>query len=184
MKPETQYKLLVKVASADRAAGILARIAGAQQVKQAAQQKKAVDASTLINAGAGVAGGALGAGAGYALSGLSPAMKKKKLYRILAALAGGAAGAGAGVAAGVYGQKGMKALKGLKEDAGVWRDLQRLGNDFQIGQDATGLFRRDPENGEVVYGDPTLRKLQDALNVRNNKIRVENDIYNSQPHNG
>ena len=75
-------------------------------------------------------------------------------------------------------------LKGLKEDAGVWRDLQRLGNDFQIGQDATGLFRRDPENGEVVYGDPTLRKLQDALNVRNNKIRVENDIYNSQPHNG
>ena len=44
MKPETQYKLLVKVASADRAAGILARIAGAQQVKQAAQQKKAVDA--------------------------------------------------------------------------------------------------------------------------------------------
>lgn len=191
MKPETQYKLLVKVASADRAAGILARIAGAQQVKQAAQQakqaaqqKKAVDASTLINAGAGVAGGALGAGAGYALSGLSPAMKKKKLYRILAALAGGAAGAGAGVAGGIYGQKGMKALNGLKQDAAVWRELQQLGNDYQIGQDDLGYYTRDPETGTRTYSKGNaLGKLQDALNVRNNKVHVENDYWNSVPHN-
>lgn len=122
MKPETQYKLLVKVASADRAAGILARIAGAQQVKTA------VDASTLINAGAGLGGAALGAGAGYALSGLSPAMKKKKLYRILAALGGGAAGG----AAGYFGASGIQGARAKQKyiarngiEPGFFEDMKK-----------------------------------------------------------
>lgn len=153
MKPETQYKLLVKVASADRAAGILARIAGAQQVKQAAmapqrtaQTKKAgigdyvsdrvwnnvwdkvpLEKQDTARKALSIGGGALaglGAGAGvYALTGLSPAMKKKKLYRILAAL-----GAGAGVGTGA----GFALNKGLAQNAKNYNDW----NDQALTADA------------------------------------------------
>lgn len=155
MKPETQYKLLVKVASADRAAGILARIAGAQQVKQAAQQKKAGigdyvsdrvwnnvwnkvplenqdKARKILSAGGGALAG-LGAGAGvYALTGLSPAMKKKKLYRILAAL-----GVGAGVGTGA----GFALNKGLAQNAKNYNDWndQALLEDARTNWDAGNI---------------------------------------------
>ena len=186
MKPETQYKLLVKVASADRAAGILARIAGAQQVKTAGQRKMAINineanarlaakraaapaeepveaapltakdhAKALWSAGKGQAaalaknplvwgglgGAALGAGAGYALSGLSPAMKKKKLYRILAALGGGAAGAAAGVAGTKYIPRAISDFKKSRVNKDIY-DTTREGAINSIKARLTDAWNR------------------------------------------
>ena len=211
MKPETQYKLLVKVASADRAAGILARIAGAKQVKQAALAKRALTMEdnimmqypaqrgimtaeanaaadeaaageraaaaaaeekarkaaerkakikgALTNAGTkalnfatspagyatgvGLGAGALAGAGAYALTGLSPAMKKKKLLRILAALgAGGAVGVGAGL--------GFNKLMDKR-----YHDIMRfdgnLGEGQFIDQDAAGRYFKTDGNGRAIY---------------------------------